>query len=122
MAIKSVNRIDEGGSKIVRNRGFNCHLSPEWRQMAIENTVSNDFDPRSSIVKSVFNCGLSGVTTAHARILNPCHAGYLDVLHSSPILIQMPAEIQHYHAFTSRVDTEFTADLDLHGFQKRIMV
>ena len=31
------------------------------RQMAIENTVSRDFDPRSSIVKSVFYCRLSGV-------------------------------------------------------------
>ena len=32
--------------------------------MAIENTVSSDrksFDPRSSIVKSVFDCRLSGV-------------------------------------------------------------
>ena len=29
--------------------------------MAIENTVSSDFDPLSSIVKSVFDCRLSGV-------------------------------------------------------------
>ena len=29
--------------------------------MAIENTVSSDYDPRSSIVKSVFDCRLSGV-------------------------------------------------------------
>ena len=32
--------------------------------MAIENTVSSDhksFDPRSSIIKSVFDCRLSGV-------------------------------------------------------------
>ena len=29
--------------------------------MAIENTVSSNFDPRSSIVKSVFDCRLSGV-------------------------------------------------------------
>ena len=31
------------------------------RQMTIENTVSSDFDPRSSIVKGVFDCNLSGV-------------------------------------------------------------
>ena len=24
-------------------RVFNCHLSPDWQQMAIENTVSSDF-------------------------------------------------------------------------------
>ena len=28
--------------KIVRNRVFDCHLSPDWRQMAIQNTVSCD--------------------------------------------------------------------------------
>ena len=35
--------IDECGSKIVRNRVFDCLLSSDWRQMAIENTVSSDF-------------------------------------------------------------------------------
>ena len=29
--------------KIVRNRGFDCHLSPEWRQMATKNTVYSNF-------------------------------------------------------------------------------
>ena len=29
--------------------------------MAIENTASSDFDPHSSIVKSVFDCRLPGV-------------------------------------------------------------
>ena len=29
--------------------------------MTIENTVSSDFDPRSSIDKMVFDCRLSGV-------------------------------------------------------------
>ena len=28
---------------IVRNRVFECLLSPDWRQKAIVNTVSNDF-------------------------------------------------------------------------------
>ena len=31
------------------------------RQMTIENTVSSDFDPRTSIVKSVYDCRLFGV-------------------------------------------------------------
>ena len=42
-AIENVNTIDERRSKTVRNRVLDCHLSPEWRQMAIENTVSIDF-------------------------------------------------------------------------------
>ena len=29
--------------KIVSNRVLDCYLSPDWRQMAIENTVSNEF-------------------------------------------------------------------------------
>ena len=38
-------------------------MSPDWRQMAIENTVSSDFNTCWSIVKSVFDCRLSGVFT-----------------------------------------------------------
>ena len=30
-------------TNVVRNRVFDCHLSPDWRQMAIEKTVSSDF-------------------------------------------------------------------------------
>ena len=57
-AIEYVNVIDEHRSKIVINRVFDCHLSPDWRQMAIQNTVStcSFFDPRLTIVKSVFDC------------------------------------------------------------------
>ena len=48
---KTLSTIDERGSKIDRNSAFDCHLSPVWRQMAIENTVSIDFFYlRSSIV------------------------------------------------------------------------
>ena len=47
--------------KKVRNRVFYCHLSPDWRQMAIENSVSNDFSQRKLIGKSVFDCRLSDV-------------------------------------------------------------
>ena len=53
--------IDERGSKIARNSVFDCHLSPVGRQMAIENSVSNDFDLRSSRELNVFDCRLSGV-------------------------------------------------------------
>ena len=31
--------------KNLRNIVFNCHFSPIGRQMAIENSVSNDFEP-----------------------------------------------------------------------------
>ena len=40
---KTLLTIEERGSKIVRNSVFDCHLSPVGRQMAIENSVSNDF-------------------------------------------------------------------------------
>ena len=34
---------DERGSKIARNSGFDCHLSPVGRQMAIEKRVFGQF-------------------------------------------------------------------------------
>ena len=40
---KTLSIIDERGSKIDRNRVFDYHLSPHWRQMVIENPVSIDF-------------------------------------------------------------------------------
>ena len=39
---KTFLTIDERGSKIARNSVFDSHLSPVGRQMAIENSVSND--------------------------------------------------------------------------------
>ena len=42
-AIENVNIVDERNTKIVRNVVFNCHLSPNWQQMAIKNTVFSDF-------------------------------------------------------------------------------
>ena len=58
---KTLLTIDERGSKTARNSVFDCHLSPGRRQMAIENSVSNDF--RSVFVDSFndFDCRLSGV-------------------------------------------------------------
>ena len=47
---KTLLTIDDRGSKIARNSVFLCHLSPVGRQMAIENYVSNFFDPNSSII------------------------------------------------------------------------
>ena len=53
--------IDEHGSKIARNSIFDCHLSPVGRQMAIKNSVSNDF--LSTLIDSinVCDCCPSGV-------------------------------------------------------------
>ena len=47
---KTLSTIDERGSKIDGNSVFDCHLSPVWRQMAIENSVSNYFNLPSNIV------------------------------------------------------------------------
>ena len=62
-AIEMLLAINERGSKIARNSVFDCHLTQIGRQRAIENSVSNDFDLRSSIVFSfkVFDCHLPGV-------------------------------------------------------------
>ena len=35
--------IDEHGSKIAGNSVFDCHLSPVWRHMAIEDSISNHY-------------------------------------------------------------------------------
>ena len=40
---------------------FDCHLSPDWRQMAIKNTVSSDFWSTFVGIFNVFDCRLSGV-------------------------------------------------------------
>ena len=47
---KTLLTIDERESKLARNSVFYCHLLPIGRQMAIENSVSNYFDLRPSIV------------------------------------------------------------------------
>ena len=50
--------------KFIRNRVFDCHLSPDWRQMAIKNNVSNDFSSIFALVKSIFVCRLSSVNNS----------------------------------------------------------
>ena len=63
--MENVNTIKVRRSKIIINIVLACHLSPDWpdrQQMTIENSVSIDcFYPHSSIVKSAFDCHLSGV-------------------------------------------------------------
>ena len=63
MVIENINTIDKRIQyKISLETEFlDCHLFPSRRQMAIENTVSIDFDSHSSIVKSVFDCRLPSV-------------------------------------------------------------
>ena len=47
---------------ICRPTGDKFHLSPNWRQMAIKKTLFlANFDPRSLIVKTIFDCRLSSV-------------------------------------------------------------
>ena len=58
---KTLSTIDKRGSKIFNNSVFDCHLSPVWRQMAIKNTVSNDFLSKFLDSISVFDCRLPGV-------------------------------------------------------------
>ena len=52
-----------------KNRVFDCHLTPNQQQMAIQNTVSIEFDNHSSIVKSIFYCLLSGVRNDKQNVL-----------------------------------------------------
>ena len=69
-AIENVNTIDERRSKLVRNRVFDCHLSPVWRQMAIKSTVSSDFLIRvRRLIKRVFDCSLPGVMKVESVVI-----------------------------------------------------
>ena len=51
---KKLLTIDKPESKIVSNSVFDCHLSPVRPQMAIKNSVSNDFYLRLLIVFQCF--------------------------------------------------------------------
>ena len=59
--IENVNTIEERRSKLDRNGVFDCHLSLDWKTL-----FPAIFDPRSSIVKIVFDCRLSGPLTSTA--------------------------------------------------------
>ena len=56
-----LSTIDGRGSKIDRNSVFDCHLSPVWQQMAIENSVSNKFLSTFLDSIGIFDCRLTGV-------------------------------------------------------------
>ena len=51
--------IDERGSYIARNSVYDCHLSPDWQQMVIVNSVSNDFLSTFIYNNNVFDCRIS---------------------------------------------------------------
>ena len=60
VAIENVNIIDERRPKIVRNRLFDCPTGDHWQSKTLVIAMS---DPRSSIVKRVFDCRISGMET-----------------------------------------------------------
>ena len=61
-AIENINTIDDDRPKIVRIIVFfYYHHSLNRRHFAIKILFLASFDPRSSMVKSVFDCSLSGV-------------------------------------------------------------
>ena len=62
--------IDERKQKSLETE-FSIAISSDWRQMSIENTVSSDFIPRSSIVKSVFDSRLSGMMMPFHDAMTP---------------------------------------------------
>ena len=55
-AIETLLTIDERGSTMARNSAFDCHLSPVGRQMAIENTVPNDFNYVRRLLRTFIDC------------------------------------------------------------------
>ena len=67
---KTLSTIDERGSKIDRNSVFDSHLSPVWRQMAIENTVSIDFLSTFLDSIGVFDCRLPGVFMQYSHAVH----------------------------------------------------
>ena len=58
---KMLFTINERGLRIARHSVFDCHLSPDRPQIAIKNSISNDF--WSTFVDSIniFDCRLPGV-------------------------------------------------------------
>ena len=63
-AIENINTIDDYRPKIIRIIVFfYYHHSSNRRHFAIKILFLASFDPRSSMVNSVFDCSLSGVET-----------------------------------------------------------
>ena len=63
--------IYERGSKIDRNSVYDCHLLPDWRQMAIENNVLTIFDLRTSIVLTFSIAAYLCAGTWFANMIDP---------------------------------------------------
>ena len=40
----------------MRNKVFDCHLSPDWRQMTIENTLSREFGSHLTVKRQLVAC------------------------------------------------------------------
>ena len=64
---KTLFSIKERGSINARNSVFDCHSSPIWRQMTIENYVSNDFWSTFVGSNNVFDWRLSGVSRSFSK-------------------------------------------------------
>ena len=58
--MENVNNIDERRSKIAKNSVFNI-FRPTGDKRQLKHFALAIFDPRSSIVKSVFDCRQSGL-------------------------------------------------------------
>ena len=58
---KRLSTINKLWSKIDRNSVFDSHLLSDWRQMAIENSVSNNFLSTFLDSIGIFDCRLPGV-------------------------------------------------------------
>ena len=79
---KTLLTIDERGSKLARNSVFDCYLTPDWRQMAIKNSVKRFLSTFVDSI-SVFDCRLTGVYMMGAVTVQ-CSVGQL-----FPLLRQM---------------------------------
>ena len=75
---KTLLTIDERGSKIAKKSVFDCHLSPVGLQMSIENSVSNDFYLRSSILLT-FPIAAYPVWLSRLKTLVPKVAGAWEI-------------------------------------------
>ena len=67
--------IDELGSKNARHCVFDCHLLPNWHQMATKNSVSNDFLSTFGDSTNIFDCRLPSVFKCVVKIdqgYGPC--------------------------------------------------
>ena len=89
--IKNINTINKHKSKIARNRVFDCHLWPNWRQMAIKNTVSSNFLSAFVGCKELFRlphsqCELERVKTLGSKTMAVYNITFIHTLEKSASL------------------------------------